>query len=244
MSGSTSISGQPPRSNRRAGAPVGRHPALERRLGHRFSDPALLAQALTHRSFGSHHNERLEFLGDAVLGSAISELLYQGYPELPEGKLSRIRAELIREESLARVARELGIGEYLQLDESTTRNEGAERPSILADALEAIYGAVFLDTGYAAARDVIARTFGTALSQLDPAAVEKDAKTRLQEFLHAKRRSTPLYRVVATSGAKQSLLFEVECVVEDLKLVASGSGSSRQRAEQQAAANLLKQLGA
>jgi len=221
---------------------VARHPALERRIGHRFKDPSLLAQALTHRAFGSPNYERLEFLGDSVLGCVITEFLFQKLPDLPEGKLSRIRAGLIREESLARIAGELGVSGFLRLDESTAKNEGAGRPSILADALEAIYGAVFLDEGYATARDVILRTFGTALSDLNPDAVEKDAKTRLQEHLQAKRRQKPQYRVVSTSGAKQSLTFEVECVVEDLALVARGTGSSRQRAEQQAAAGLLKQL--
>jgi ribonuclease-3 len=222
---------------------LARHPVLERRLGYRFKDPALLSQALTHRSFGSPHYERLEFLGDSVLGCVVTELLFLRHPELPEGKLSRIRAGLIREESLARIGRELGIAPFLRLDESTARNEGAERPSILADALEAVYGAVFLDDGYAAARAVIERTFGTALSQLDPDAVQKDAKTRLQEYLQAKRRAKPQYRVVATSGAKQNLVFEVECAVDDLALKAMGSGSSRQRAEQQAAGNLLSLLG-
>jgi len=221
---------------------VARHPVLERRIGHRFKDHSLLEQALTHRSFGSPHYERLEFLGDSVLGCAVTELLFQRHPELPEGKLSRMRAGLIREESLARVARDLGIAAFLRLDESTARNEGAERPSILADALEAVYGAVFLDGGYSAAQTVIARTFGVALTQLDPDAVEKDAKTRLQEYLQAKRRAKPQYRVVSTSGAKQSLIFEVECAVDDLELKATGNGSSRQRAEQQAAGNLLKLL--
>ena len=223
---------------------MARHPALERRIGHRFQDPALLTQALTHRSFGSPHYERLEFLGDSVLGCAVTELLFERHPDLPEGKLSTIRAGLIREESLARIARELGIAAFLRLDESTARNEGAERPSILADALEALYGAVFLDGGYGAARDVIARTFGTSLSQLDPESVEKDAKTRLQEYLQAKRRAKPQYRVVSTSGAKQSLVFEVECVLEDLDLNAMGSGSTRQRAEQEAAGKVLKLLNA
>ena len=223
---------------------MARHPVLERRIGHHFRDPALLAQALTHRSFGSPHYERLEFLGDSVLGCAVTELLFQRYPELPEGKLSRMRAGLIREESLARVARELGIAAFLRLDESTARNGGAERHSILADALEAVYGAVFLDGGYGAAREVVARTFGAALAELDPDAVEKDAKTRLQEFLQAKRRAKPLYRVVSTAGAKQSLVFEVECAVAELELKSTGHGSSRQRAEQQAAGNLLKLLGA
>ena len=221
---------------------VARHPILERRIGHRFQDPALLTQALTHRSFGSPHYERLEFLGDSVLGCVVTELLFQRHPDLPEGKLSRIRAGLIREESLARIARDLGIAAFLRLDESTARNEGAERPSILADALEAVYGAVFLDGGYGSARDVIARTFGTALSQLDPESVQKDAKTRLQEILQAKRRAKPQYRVLAETGAKQSLTFEVECAVHELDLKATGSGSSRQRAEQQAAASLLRLL--
>ena len=222
---------------------MARHQVLERRIGHRFKDPSLLAQALTHRSFGSPHYERLEFLGDSVLGCTVTELLFRRHPDLPEGKLSRIRAGLIREESLARIARELGIAAFLRLDDSTARNEGAARPSILADALEAVYGAVFVDGGYGAAREVIARTFGTALTQLDPDAVEKDAKTRLQEYLQAKRCAKPQYRVVSASGAKQNLLFEVECAVDDLDLKATGQGSSRQRAEQQAAGNLLMLLG-
>jgi ribonuclease-3 len=221
---------------------VARHPALERRIGHRFQDPALLTQALTHRAFGSPNYERLEFLGDSVLGCAITEFLFQKHPELPEGVLSRIRAGLIREESLARIAHELGISAFLRLDDSTAKNKGSERPSILADALEAIYGAVFLDKGYGAARDVIVRTFGATLSQLDPNAVEKDPKTRLQEYLHSKRRDAPQYRVVSTSGAREDVLFEVECAVIGMKLIATGSGSTRQRAEQQAAENILKQI--
>jgi len=221
-----------------------RHPALERRIGHRFEDPALLAQALTHRSHGSPHYERLEFLGDSVLGCAVTELLYRDHPALPEGKLSRIRAGLIREESLAEVARGLGIAEFLRFDDSTARNEGAARPSILADALEAIYGAVFLDAGYETARAVIARTFEPRLSGLDPDAVQKDAKTRLQEYLQARRLAKPQYRVVSTTGEKQSLVFEVECAIEEPRRTARGSGSSRQRAEQQAAAVLVKQVGA
>jgi ribonuclease-3 len=223
---------------------VARHPAIERRIGHRFRDPALLAQALTHRSYGSPHYERLEFLGDSVLGCAVTELLFRNHPDLPEGKLSRMRAGLIREESLAEVARSLGIAEFLRFDESTARNEGAARPSILADAIEAIYGAVFLDAGYEAAREVIARTFEARLAQLDPDAVEKDAKTRLQEHLQAKRLAKPLYRVVSTKGEKQNLVFEVECAIEEPKRSARGSGSTRQRAEQQAAAILLEQIEA
>lgn len=221
-----------------------RHAALERRIGHRFQDPALLTQALTHRAFGSPHYERLEFLGDSVLGCAITELLFHRHPDLPEGRLSQFRAGLIREESLARIARELGVSEFLRLDKTTAMNRGAELPSILADALEAIYGAVFLDKGYAAARDVVERTFGTTLTHLDPEVLRKDAKTRLNEYLQARRRAKPEYRVVSTAGQNQSPVFEVECVASDLKLSARGSGSSRQRAEQQAAANLLKQVEA
>lgn len=221
---------------------MARHPALERRLGYRFRAPALLAQALTHRSFGSPHNERLEFLGDSVLGCVVTESLYRTAPGLPEGKLSRLRAELIREESLARIARELALSGFLRLDESTSRNEGANRPSILANALEAIYGAVFLDGGYEAARGVVRGTFGESLQALDPREPAKDAKTRLQELLQARRQKLPEYRVVATAGAAHKQVFEIECTAAGLGLRAGGSGSSRRQAEQQAAANLLKQL--
>jgi ribonuclease-3 len=219
---------------------VARHAALEKRIGYRFKDQGLLTQALTHRSFGSPHYERLEFLGDCVLGCAVAETLFQRFPELPEGKLTRARSSLVRESSLAGVAVELELSRALRLDEATAVNNGAERPSILADALEALYGAVFLDGGYEAARDTIVHTFGARLAQIDPDAVEKDAKTKLQEYLQARRKGTPQYHLVASTGPKQRLTFEVECVVGELK--APGTGSSRQRAEQQAAAGLLKLL--
>jgi ribonuclease-3 len=219
---------------------VTRHAALEKRIGYRFKDQALLTQALTHRSFGSPHNERLEFLGDCVLGCAVAEALFQRFPAMPEGKLTRARSSLVRESSLAGVALDLGLAKFLRLDEAAAMNNGAERPSILADSLEALYGAVFLDGGYPAARDAIARTFGDALAQINPDAVAKDAKTSLQEFLQARRKAMPEYRLVSSHGPKQRLTFEVECVVDDLK--SEGSGSSRQRAEQQAAAALLRQL--
>jgi len=217
-----------------------RNAALERRIGYRFRDPALLAQALTHRGYGSPHNERLEFLGDAVLGLVVTESLYRNSPEVAEGKLSRLRADLIREESLAGVARGLGLSEFLRLDVSTSRNEGASRPSILADALEAVFGAVLLDGGYEAARTAVIHCFGPALTQADASAVEKDPKSRLQELLHAERRKLPLYRLVSTHGPKQRQTFEIECVLEDSGQAARGVGSSRRRAEQQAAAGLLK----
>jgi len=213
---------------------------LERRIGHRFSNPALLEQALTHRSYGASHNERLEFLGDSVLGCVVTEVLFRSAPDLAEGKLSRLRAELIREESLARIAMELGLPEFLRLDRSTSSNEGATRPSILADTLEAIFGAVFLDGGYDAVRVAIAHTYGSALTKADAAALQKDPKSRLQELLHARRRSPPEYRLIGTHGPKQRQTFQVECVVGDLDLSAAGSGSSRRAAEQSAAENLLK----
>ena len=219
---------------------MARHAALEKRIGYRFKDQGLLTQALTHRSSGTPHNERLEFLGDCVLGCAVAEALFLRFPDLPEGKLTRARSSLVRESSLAGVALDLELSAALRLDDATAVNNGAERPSILADALEALYGAVFLDGGYEAARDTIVRTFGARLAQMDPHAVEKDAKTRLQEYLQARRKGMPQYRLVASHGPKQRLTFEVECVVGDLK--AGGTGSSRQRAEQQAAAGLLKQL--
>ena len=221
---------------------MARAQALEKRIGYRFRDPALLAQALTHRSFGSPHNERLEFLGDCVLGCAVAEHLYGRFPSLSEGKLTRARSSLVRESALASVAAGLELAKAVRLDEATAANGGAERPSILADALEALYGAVFLDGGYEAARDVIVRTLGASLTQMNPETVEKDAKTRLQELLQASRRGVPQYRLLGSHGPKQRLTFEVECLVPDLDLKSTGSGSSRQRAEQQAAAALLERL--
>jgi len=221
---------------------VARHPVLERRIGHRFQDSALLSQALTHRSFGSPHNERLEFLGDGVIGCVIAEELYARFPDLAEGELSRLRASLVREAALATVARALGLAGFLRLGEGEVASGGGDRPSILADALEAVYGAVFLDGGYEAVRGSVRRTFGEALEALDPRQPAKDDKTRLQELLQARRQKLPEYRVVATAGAAHKQVFEVECVAAGLGLRATGNGSSRRRAEQQAAGQLLKLL--
>jgi ribonuclease-3 len=223
---------------------VARHPALERRIGHRFKEPELLAQALTHRSFGSPHNERLEFLGDGVIGCVIAAELYARFPDIAEGELSRLRASLVREAALAGVAQAIGLSAFLRLGEGELSSGGPDRPSILADALEATYGAIFLDGGYEAVRASVLRTFGEALEQLDPRLPAKDAKTRLQELLQGKRQKLPEYRVVATVGAAHKQVFEVECSAAGLGLRATGSGSSRRRAEQQAAANLLKQMEA
>jgi ribonuclease-3 len=222
---------------------VARHPALERRIGHRFNDPALLARALTHRSFGSPHNERLEFLGDGVVGCVVAEELYARFPSLSEGELSRLRASLVREAALAEVARAIGLSGFLKLGEGEVASGGADRPSILADVLEALYGAVFLDGGYEAAREAVRLTFGDALAKLDPKLPVKDAKTSLQELLQGRHKKLPEYRVISTAGAAHKQVFEVECLAADLGLRATGSGSSRRLAEQQAAASLLKLIG-
>lgn len=215
---------------------------LERRLGRRFADRALLEQALTHRSYGSPHNERLEFLGDGVLGCVVAAELCERFPEASEGELSRLRASVVREAALAQAAREVGLSEFLRLGEGEVASAGAERASTLADALEAVFGAAFLDGGYPAALAAIRACLGPALQSIDRRLPAKDAKTRLQEYLQGKRRRLPVYRIVSTSGAAHKQVFEVECVVEDLELSASGQGRSRRAAEQRAAENLLTLL--
>ena len=216
---------------------------LEERLGHRFERAGLLEQALTHRSYGSPHNERLAFLGDGVLDCVMAQELFARFPALSEGELSRLRASLVRKETLAAVARDLGLGDHLRLGEGESASGGANRPSILADTLEALYGAVFLDAGYESARRAVCGTFGSVLESLDPNATAKDPKTRLQELLQARGQGLPSYSVVATQGAAHLQTFEVECVVEQLGLRATGRGEARRAAEQQAAEALLRQLG-
>lgn len=220
-------------------------PALERALGHRFRNSGLLEQALTHRSFGSPHNERLEFLGDGVLGCVITEELYSRFPERTEGELSRLRANLVRETALAGVARALGLSAFLRLGEGELASGGADRSSILADALEAVFGAVFLDGGYQAAKASVLKVYDEALARLNPGEPSKDAKTRLQELLQGRRQKLPQYRVVATRGAAHKQTFEVECSVDSPvgePKRATGSGSSRRIAEQQAAEHMLELL--
>jgi ribonuclease-3 len=221
---------------------LSRPAALEKRLGHRFADPRLLEQALTHRSRGAENYERLEFLGDGVLGCAVADELYARFPQLSEGKLTRLRASLVREEALVEVARALGVGEHLRLGESELAAAPEARPSILADAVEAILGAVFLDGGYGAARKAVLTAFGPLIDRLDPDRPAKDAKTRLQEILQARHRRLPQYRVIAVQGEAHRQSFEVECSVPELNLAATGTGTSRQRAEQQAAKALLDKL--
>jgi ribonuclease-3 len=221
---------------------LSRPATLEERLGHRFANPRLLEQALTHRSRGADNYERLEFLGDGVLGCAVADELYARFPRLSEGKLTRLRASLVREEALAEVAAALGIGELLRLGEGELASAPAPRPSILADAVEAVLGAVFLDGGYDAARRAVLAAFGPLIDQLDPEQPAKDAKTRLQEILQSRHRRLPSYRVVSVQGEAHRQSFEVECSVRELGLSSTGTGTSRQRAEQQAAKAMLDKL--
>ncbi|MBE7941961.1 MULTISPECIES: ribonuclease III [Ramlibacter] len=215
---------------------------LQRRLQHAFTDPRLLARALTHRSFSSDHNERLEFLGDSVLNLAVSAWLYERLGELPEGDLTKIRASLVKQEPLHRIATRLGLPQVIRLGEGELRTGGSQRPSILADALEAVIGAVYLDAGYAAAEAVVHRLFSDVEIQPAMAQAAKDAKTELQEWLQGRRMKLPQYRVVATLGAAHKQTFEVECEVPDLGLTHRGLGASRRSAEQAAASAMLMAL--
>lgn len=215
---------------------------LEERLGYRFRDKALLQQALTHRSFGTPHNERLEFLGDGVLGCVVAEALLERFPQASEGELSRHRASLVRRDALAALAGELGLMDLLRVGRGEDASGGTRRPSMLADALEAVFGAVLLDGGYESARAAVLAALGGALGSADGRAAAKDAKTRLQEALQAQRRGLPRYAVVATRGAAHAQEFEVECSVEGMDLRTRGSGRSRRAAEQRAAEELLRRL--
>ncbi len=216
---------------------------LRERIGYAFRDPDLLRQALTHRSFSSAHNERLEFVGDAVLNCVIGLSLYERFPALDEGELSRIRASLVSQPTLAAVARRLDLAPSLRLGDGEMRSGGADRSSILADALEAVFGGVFLDGGFDAARAVVTTCFGEVLSELDPAAQNKDPKTRLQELLQARRLPVPEYAVHAVSGEPHAQSFEVECRIPSLEIVTRGTGGSR-RAAEQAAAQAAERLAA
>ncbi len=217
---------------------------LQARLGHRFRQTDLLARALTHRSFGADHNERLEFLGDAVLSLAISSLLFDRFAGSDEGDLTRVRAHLVREESLHRVALQMGLPEVLRLSEGEARGGGAQRASILADALEALIGATFLDGGFDAAKDLVQRLFGELIAGTEVGNWAKDAKTELQEWLQARRLPVPSYRIVATRGQAHAQTFEVECAVPALGLAEPGEGRSRRQAEQDAARRMLDALKA
>jgi ribonuclease-3 len=208
---------------------------LETVLGYTFQNKALLELALTHRSHGARNNERLEFLGDSVLGTSISSLLYHRYGKLDEGDLSRVRANLVKQAALADIAQRLNISQSLRLGEGELKSGGFRRPSILADTLEAILGAVYLDAGFEQAQAVIQRLYEPVLSAVDPKTIGKDAKTLLQEFLQAHKMSLPNYTVVATHGAAHNQQFEVSCDIEQLDIQVQAAGSSRRAAEQTAA---------
>ncbi len=216
--------------------------ALQSRIGHRFSDPQLLLSALTHRSFGAEHNERLEFLGDAVLNLAVSSLLFERFAGSDEGDLTRVRAHLVREDSLHRAALVLGLPEMLRLSEGEARGGGAQRASILADALEAVLGAIYCDAGMDAAAGLVAKLFGEVIAAGQADSWGKDAKTELQELLQGRKLAVPAYRIVATHGQAHAQQFEVECAVPALALTEAGGGRSRRAAEQDAAQRMLVRL--
>lgn len=215
---------------------------LQRAIGYRFDDRALLERALTHRSFGVPNNERLEFLGDSVLNGVISIALFERFEHLREGELSRLRASLVCQDGLHRVARELDLGEYLRLGEGELKSGGFRRPSILADALEAVFAAVFLDRGFDAAKGVIDRIFAPHVGAINPERSSKDPKTALQEWLQGRKLPLPAYSMVRVLGEAHAQEFEVACEVSALKLRTTGRGSSRRAAEQQAAEHALAQL--
>lgn len=218
--------------------------ALEALLQHSFKQPELLEQALTHRSHSAHHNERLEFLGDSVLNVVVSSLLYDRFERIDEGDLSRLRANLVKQGSLADIGQRLGLSAYLRLGEGEMKSGGFKRPSILADTLEALFGAVYIDGGFEAAHGVVSRLYRPVLDGMDPATLGKDSKTLLQEVLQGRKLALPVYTVVATHGAAHSQQFEVQCAVPALDISVSASGASRRAAEQGAAKQVIALLDA
>ena len=212
------------------------------RIGHAFADPSLLQQALTHRSAGSPHNERLEFLGDAVVNLLAAEALYQRWPRADEGVLTRARAELVREASLAVIARELQLGERLTLGPGELKSGGFRRDSILADALEAVVAAIYLDAGYDACRAHVLPWFEQSIAALPVGQPGKDAKTRLQEWLQGRGKPLPAYELVSESGEEHAKVFLARCTLSEPPASAEGQGTSRRLAEQAAAAAVLERL--
>ncbi len=212
------------------------------RIGHRFNDPGLLEQALTHRSAAARHNERLEFLGDSVVNFLIAEVLFQRWPKADEGALTRARAELVREASLAAIARELELGARLVLGPGELKSGGHRRDSILADALEAVVAAIYLDAGFEKTRAVVLPWFEAQLAALPVGKPGKDAKTRLQEWLQGRQKPLPVYEVVSESGEEHAKVFVVRCTTGEPPSSADGEGSSRRNAEQAAAAAVLRLL--
>lgn len=213
--------------------------ALQTRLEHVFTNPQLLVQALTHRSFSSDHNERIEFLGDSVLNLAVAGLLYERLGELPEGDLSRARANLVKQETLHQVAVSLGLPSLLRLGEGEAKSGGQKRPSILADALEAVIGAVYLDAGFEVASKLVRRLFKDVEINAQMQAIGKDPKTELQEWLQGRKMALPIYRIVGTEGAAHKQTFDVECEIIEYRRAERGTGNSRRAGEQAAASAML-----
>lgn len=213
---------------------------LETRLGYEFGNPKLLAQALTHRSHSTLHNERLEFLGDSVLNCAVAHILFERYTKLNEGDLSRLRSNLVKQQTLYEIAQRVELSSSLRLGEGELKSGGFRRPSILADTLEALFGAIFLDGGFHAARLTIAKLYHPILETVDPLTLGKDSKTLLQEYLQGRKIALPTYNVVATHGAAHSQEFEVECLIPKLDIRVTGAGASRRAAEQAAAKTALE----
>jgi ribonuclease-3 len=216
--------------------------ALGKKLGYVFREQQLLQRALTHRSYSPEHNERMEFLGDSVLGCVIARYLYGNYPQLSEGELSRLRSSLVREETLALLARQLDLGSHLRLGEGELKSGGFRRPSILADALEALFGAVLLDSGFSEAEQAVLKLYVPYLETMDVQTQGKDAKTLLQEYLQGRRLPLPSYTIIAMQGEAHEQSFHVECAIPSLKISTRGSGTSRRNAEQQAAQAAWQQL--
>ena len=215
---------------------------LEQAIGYCFVNQSLLITALTHRSFSHPNNERLEFLGDSILNAVIAHQLYERFPNLPEGDMSRLRANLVRQESLHQLALALSLGDRLKLGEGELKSGGASRPSILADALEAIFGAIWLDGGFDSASGVISRLYKTMLDGIVPGKPIKDAKTRLQEYLQGKRLPLPKYVLTSTNGEAHAQVFTIACQIDSLRVVTEGRGGSRRAAEQEAAEKALEKL--
>lgn len=218
--------------------------AIEQALGYIFREPRHLRQALTHRSFGTPHNERLEFLGDSVLNCAVAHLLYARFPGLPEGVLSRLRANLVRQQTLFEIATGLGLGELLRIGEGEVKSGGRSRPSILADALESLFGAIFLDGGFDAAERVIHALYAPQVANINPDMPAKDAKTLLQEALQGRRLPLPEYMLAGTTGDAHAQTFRVDCVIPALDIRTRGEGASRRAAEQAAALAAYNEINA
>ena len=221
---------------------IDRYARLSQRLGYQCSNVELLQQALTHRSAAKQHNERLEFLGDAVLGMVVAQALFKRFPTVPEGKLTRMRSTLVKGDTLAELGREADVGELLKLGPGELKSGGHRRSSIIADAMEAILGAIYLEAGLDTTAEVILRLWQSRIDKLDPNEHPKDAKTRLQEFLQSRKLPLPVYEVVDISGKDHDQTFVVHCQIESLGKPMKGTGTSRRKAEQQAARNALEKL--